>query len=315
MNSDNEILWVEKYRPKTIEECILPKRLKDTFQQFVNQDKIPNLLLTGSSGVGKTTVAQAMLNETDSDYMMINGSNEGRLIDTLRVPITNYASAMSLNGNRKYVIMDEADYINPNTVQPALRNFIEEFSQNCGFILTCNFENRIIDALHSRCSVIRFDMNKKDKQQMAQQFFKRCQKILKAEGIDYDQKVLADLIMRHMPDWRRVLNELQRYSAIGKIDESILVNNGESNFQELLGYMKEKHFNEVRKWVAHNFDNDFEVLCRSFYDKAVKHMKNESVPQMVLILAEYQYKHSFCADPEINCMAMLTEIMMTVEWK
>lgn len=315
MNVNDDFLWVEKHRPQSINECILPDHLKNTFQEFVDQEKVPNLLLTGTPGVGKTTVAKAMLNEIESDFMMINGSNEGRLIETLRVPITQYATTTSLNGNRKYVIIDEADYVNANSVQPALRSFMEEFSKNCGFILTCNFENRIVPALHSRCSVVRFNLTKADRKDMAIQFFNRCKKVLKSEGVEFDGQVVANLIQKHMPDWRRVLNELQRASVSGKIDATTLADNDAANFKTLVGYLSSKEFTNVRKWVAVNYSNDFETLCRQLYDQSHKIMEPESIPQLVVTLADYQYKQNFVADPEINCMAMLTEIMMECNFK
>ena len=309
-----ELLFVEKYRPHKISDVILPQDLKDTFQEFVNKGEVPNLLLTGAPGIGKTTVAKAILEEINNDYIMINGSNEGRLIETLRTTITGFASGISLTGGRKTVIIDESDYMNIESVQPALRSFIEEFSNNCGFILTCNFENKIMEALHSRMSVIRFQVSKTDRCQMMADFMKRVEWILKEERIEYDRKVIAEIIKRYFPDMRRVLNELQRYSACGKIDSGILVSVIQLKFQDLIKAMRGKEFTTVRKWVGENLDNDFDQLVRRFYDEAYSHIEPESIPQLVLTLADYQYKNHFVADREINTMAMLTEIMMDVKF-
>lgn len=308
-----EFLWVEKYRPKTIKDCILPDNLKQTFQEFVNQDNIPNLLLTGGPGVGKTTVAKAMLEEIRADYIVINGSMNGN-IDTLRNEIKDFASTMSFTSGRKYVILDEADYLNPQSTQPALRNFMEEFSKNCGFILTCNFKNRIIEPLHSRCSVVEFNIPKVEKQQMAAHFFTRCRDILDIEKIEYDKRVLAEVVKNHFPDFRRVLNELQRYSATGKIDTGILANTGESSIEELVSHLKAKSFSEMRKWTAQNSDIDTASTLRKLYDVANEKMKPHSVAQLVLILADYQYKAAFVADQEINLVACMTEIMANCEF-
>jgi replication factor C small subunit len=308
-----EFLWVEKYRPKTIKDCILPDNLKQTFQEFVNQDNIPNLLLTGGPGVGKTTVAKAMLEEIRADYIVINGSMNGN-IDTLRNEIKDFASTMSFTSGRKYVILDEADYLNPQSTQPALRNFMEEFSKNCGFILTCNFKNRIIEPLHSRCSVVEFNIPKVEKQQMAADFFTRCRDILDIEKIEYDKRVLAEVVKNHFPDFRRVLNELQRYSATGKIDTGILANTGESSIEELVSHLKAKSFSEMRKWTAQNSDIDTASTLRKLYDVANEKMKPHSVAQLVLILADYQYKAAFVADQEINLVACMTEIMANCEF-
>ena len=311
----DDFLWVEKYRPKTVGETILPESLKTTFQSFVDQKNIPNLLLTGGPGVGKTTIARAMLEELDTDYMMINGSDEGRTIDTLRVKIKQFASSVSLAGGRKYVILDEADYINPESTQPALRSFMEEFSRNCGFILTCNFVNKIITPLHSRCSVINFTIPKEDKPKMAQAFMERIVNILKEQGIEYDQKCLVQIIMKHFPDNRRVLNELQRYSASGKIDAGILVSISDENIKLLIEHMKKKNFTDVRKWVAKNIESSTTDIFRRIYDKASLYAKPECIPQIVVILADYQYKAAFVADHELNMMACLTEVMVESEWK
>ena len=309
----DEFLWVEKYRPRTVSDTILPDNLKQTFQQFVDNKNIPNLLLAGGPGVGKTTIAKAMLDELECDYIVINGSLSGN-IDTLRNDIMQFASSMSLVGGRKYVILDEADYLNPNSTQPALRNFMEEFSKNCGFIMTCNFKNRIIEPLQSRCSVIDFNIDKKIGQILAAKFMKRVEGILKAESIQFDQKVIAELIMKFFPDWRRVLNELQRYSATGKIDTGILSNLSDENFKNLIGYLKTKNFTEMRKWVATNLDNEPVVLFRRIYDHSNTVMKKGSVPQLVLTIADYQYKSAFVADQEVNMVACLTQLMAECEW-
>jgi DNA polymerase III delta prime subunit len=313
MNFDN-VLWVEKYRPRTISETILPDHLKNTFQEFVNKKEVPNLLLSGRAGTGKTTVAKAMLEELGCDYIVINGSLNGN-IDTLRNDIKSFASSVSLSGGRKYVILDEADYLNPNSTQPALRNFIEEFSVNCGFILTCNFKNRIIDPLHSRCSVIEFKINKDDKQKLALAFFNRVQDILGNEKIEYDKKVVAAVISKYFPDYRRALNELQRYSVTGKIDTGILTDYKEETLKEVMSCLKQKNFTGVRKWVGENSDVDSTSFFRSVYDVATDYLKPSSIPQLVLILADYQYKAAFVADHEINITACLTEIMVECEFK
>jgi DNA polymerase III delta prime subunit len=304
----DHFLYVEKYRPKTVADTILPTELKKTFQQFVDQKNIPNLILSGSAGVGKTTIARAMLEELDCDYIVINGSMNGN-IDTLRNEILQFASAMSLSGGRKYVILDEADYLNPNSTQPALRNFMEEFSKNCGFILTCNFKNRIIEPLHSRCSVIDFKLTNEDKPKMAGQMFKRTCEILDKESIEYDKKVVAELITKFFPDNRRILNEIQRYGVTGKIDTGILSNFNETSQKKLVSFLKDKKFTDVRKWVAENSDVDTTTLFRSLYDTCTEYLKPASIPQLVLILADYQYKAAFVADYEINMTACLTEIM------
>lgn len=309
----NEFLWVEKYRPKTIEDTILPESLKQTFQEFVNQGNIPNLLLSGSAGCGKTTVARAMLEELGCDYIVINGSLNGN-IDTLRNEIMQFASSVSLMGGRKYVILDEADYLNPNSTQPALRNFMEEFSRNCGFILTCNFKNRIIEPLQSRCSVVEFKIKKTDLPALATQMMKRLCQILDGESVEYDKAVLAELIKKHYPDWRRVINELQRYSATGKIDSGLLANITESSYKDLVRFLKEKDFTNTRKWVAENIDTDATAIFRTLYDTASQYISKNTVPSLVLILAKYQYQAAFVADHEINLMACLTEMMIELEY-
>jgi DNA polymerase III delta prime subunit len=309
----DEFLWVEKYRPVTIADTILPDNLKQTFQEFVNQGNIPNLLLSGSAGCGKTTVARAMLEELGCDYIVINGSLNGN-IDTLRNEIMQFASSVSLMGGRKYVILDEADYLNPNSTQPALRNFMEEFSRNCGFILTCNFKNRIIDPLQSRCSVVEFKIKKTDLPALASQMMKRLCYILDTESVVYDKAVLAELIKKHYPDWRRVINELQRYSATGKIDSGLLANITESSYKDLIRFLKEKDFTNTRKWVAENIDTDATAIFRTLYDTASMYVSKNSVPGLVLILAKYQYQAAFVADHEINLMACLTEMMIEMEY-
>lgn len=313
MNLD-DVLWVEKYRPRTISDTILPEQLKVTFQEFVNRQEVPNLLLSGRAGTGKTTVAKAMLEELGCDYLVINGSLNGN-IDTLRNDIKSFASSVSLSGGRKYVILDEADYLNPNSTQPALRNFIEEFSRNCGFILTCNFKNRIIEPLHSRCSVIEFKIQKEDKQKLASQFFNRVLNILTTENVEFDKKVVAEVVGKYFPDYRRTLNELQRYSVTGKIDSGILSNYKEETLKQVMEYLKSKNFTNVRKWVGENSDVDSTAFFRGLYDVASDFLKPSSIPQLVLILADYQYKAAFVADHEINITACLTEIMVECEFK
>jgi len=314
MDVKEQFLWVEKYRPKTIADTILPEELKATFQQFVDQKNIPNLILSGSAGVGKTTVARAMLEELECDYIVINGSMNGN-IDTLRNEILNFASSVSLSGGRKYVILDEADYLNANSTQPALRNFMEEFSKNCGFILTCNFKNRIIEPLHSRCSVIDFKLSKSASAKLAAQFFKRVEKILSNESVEYDRAVVAEVITKFFPDWRRVLNELQRYASTGKIDSGILGNIKDLEINSVYKLLKEKDFTSLRKWVAENVDIEQTEVFRRLYESADQYMTANSVPQLVLILSKYQYQAAFVADPEINIMACFTEILINCEFK
>jgi len=304
-----EFLWTEAYRPKTIEDTILPEELKQTFQDFVKQGSIPNLLLSGSAGCGKTTVARAMLEELGCDYIVINGSMNGN-IDTLRNEIKNFASSVSLTGGRKYVILDEADYLNANSTQPALRNFMEEFSKNCGFILTCNFKNKIIEPLHSRCSVVDFKITKKETGVLAMQFMKRMLFILDKENVEYDKAVVAEVIKKHYPDWRRVINEIQRYSSTGKIDSGLLVNLKEETLTTLVKYLKERNFTSMRKWVGENIDNDPAALYRMLYDTSNQYIEKKAIPQLVIILAKYQYQQAFVADAEINLVACLTEVMV-----
>jgi len=307
-----EFLYVEKYRPTTIEECILPKGLKDTFQEIVDGGKLPNMMFTGSAGVGKTTVARALCNELGLDYMIINGSEDGN-IDTLRGKIKQFASTVSLQGGQKVVILDEADYLNPQSTQPALRGFIEEFSSNCRFILTCNFKNRIIDPLHSRCSIYEFNIG--NKAEMAGAFMKRLQFILDSENITYKDQVLAELIMKYIPDWRRVINECQRYGMSGTIDTGILVTLSESSIKGLMDDLKAKNFKSMRKWVTDNMDVESTKLFRMVYDNMVEYVSPSSVPQLVLILADYSYKDSFVADHELNVVACMTEIMSQIKFK
>jgi DNA polymerase III delta prime subunit len=306
------LLWTEAHRPKTIEECILPDRLKKPFQEYVNSEKIPHLLLSGGAGVGKTTVAKAMCNQIDADYIMINGSDESG-IDVFRTKIKDFASSMSFTGGRKVIIIDEADYLNPNSTQPALRNAMEEFASNCSFIFTCNFKNRIIDPLHSRCAVVDFTLKNDEKTKMAGQFFKRIQSILQSENVEYEDKVIAELIKKHFPDFRRILNELQRYSQFGKIDVGILAQIGDVSIAEITKHLKNKDFGAIRKWVA-TADFDAATLYRKLYDSLYEVLQPQSIPQAVIILADYQYKQAFVADAEINTVACLTELMVSVEF-
>ena len=307
-------LWVEKYRPTRIDECILPDDLRNTFKEFVKSKSIPNIILSGTAGVGKTTVAKAMLEEIGATYMMINGSEESG-IDVLRTKIKNFASTVSLEGGRKYIILDEADYLNPQSTQPALRGFMEEFHKNCGFILTCNYKNRLIEPLHSRCSNIDFTINNSDKVKLAEEFFQRILKILVLEDIKNEPKAVAELINKHFPDWRRVLNELQRYSATGQIDAGILINFSEKNIGELMASLKGKEFTNVRKWIVGNLDNDPIRIYRRVYDALYDYLSPSTIPHAVVILGDYQYKAAFVADQEINLLACLTELMGVVKFK
>ena len=312
----SDFIWVEKYRPKKIEECILPQGIKDTFLQFLKKGEIPNLLLSGPAGCGKTTVAKALCHELGVDYYVINGSDEGRFLDTVRNNAKNFASTVSLTSDSKHkvIIIDEADNTTSD-VQLLLRASIEEFSKNCRFIFTCNYKNKIIDPLHSRCSVVDFSVNKKDKPTIAAQFFARLNSILEEEKVEADKKVLAELINKHFPDWRRVLNECQRYAVSGKIDSGILAAFSDVAVNDLLKNLKEKNFSEVRKWVVSNLDNETSMLLRRIYDSLYGALEHRSIPAAVLIIAKYQYQIAFVADQEINLLAALTEIMVECEFK
>ena len=310
-----EFLWVEKYRPSKVIDCVLPSDLEETFSEYVDKNSVPNLILTGGPGTGKTTAAKALCEETSTDYLMVNGSDEGRSIDTVRTTLTQFCSSVSMTGNRKAIIMDEADYMNPDSVQPALRVFIEKFGNNVSFLFTCNYRNRIIDPIHSRCAVLDFIIPNNEKPKIAERYLDRCEKILDGEGIVYDKKVLIELIMKYFPDFRRVLNELQRYSVSGEIDTGILSSINEVNLNELVGGLRGKKFSEVRKWANQNIDQDTTKIFRKFYDNLNGQLKPQSIPQAVLIIADYQYKSAFVADQEINLVACLTEIMVECEFK
>ena len=306
-----DFLWVEKYRPATIQDTILPDNLKDTFQKIVEGGELPNMLFTGTAGLGKTTVAKALCGSLGLDWILINGSEEGN-IDTLRTKIKQFASTVSLQGGYKVVILDEADYLNPKSTQPALRGFIEEFANNCRFILTCNFKNRIIEPLHSRCGVYEFNTTKKEMAQLAFQFMKRMETILETESVTYDQKSVADTIMKYAPDWRRVINECQRRSIGGKL--SVAAGADADNYSDLFTHLKNKDFKKMRSWVAQNVDADASAIFRAVYDQMNEKIKPESIPQLVLILADYQYKNAFVADHELNIVACMTEIIANVEF-
>ena len=312
----SDFIWVEKYRPKTIEECILPENIKKTFRDFLNTGEIPNMLLAGPPGVGKTTVAKALCNELGADYYVINGSDEGRFLDTVRNNAKNFASTVSLSSEAKHkvIIIDEADNTG-NDVQLLLRAFIEEFANNCRFIFTCNYKNKILEPLHSRCAVVEFGIKGKEKAQIASQFFKRLNDILEKERIESDKRVLAELINKHFPDWRRVLNECQRYSVGGKIDSGILASFTDINVNDVIKNLKEKNFPEVRKWVNSNLDNDSTVLLRRVYDSLTQTLDGPSIAAAVLIIAKYNYQSAFVADQEINLLAALTEIMVECNFK
>ena len=312
----SEFLFCEKYRPKTIEDCILPEQTKKTFLEFVKKGEVPNLLLAGPAGCGKTTVAKALCNELGVDFYVINGSDEGRFLDTVRNNAKNFASTVSLSSTAKHkvIIIDEADNTT-NDVQLLLRAFTEEFSNNCRFIFTCNYKNKIIEPLHSRCAVIEFSTTSKEKPKLAASFFNRLRTILETESIEYDQKVLIELIQKYYPDWRRVLNECQRYSSSGKIDSGILATFSDVKVNDLIKNLKEKNFPEVRKWVVNNLDNDSGVLMRRIYDALYDALENSSIPAAVLIIAKYQYQIAFVADQEINLLACLTEVMVECNFK
>ena len=312
MNTD--FLWVEEYRPKTIEDCILPDSLKTLFTSFIKKGDISNLLFSGTPGIGKTTVAKALCEQLNCDWIMINGSEEGG-IDVLRNKIKNFASTVSLSGGKKVVILDEADYLNPQSTQPALRGFVEEFHKNCRFILTCNFKNRIIEPLHSRFSNIEFKVNPKDKPKLASRLFERAIFILKEKNISYEDKVLVELITKHFPDFRKLINELQRYSVSGSIDAGILVNVSDENLKTLITHLKNKEFSDMRKWVVNNLDNDPVKIFRKIYDTLYSNLEPSTIPHAVLIIADYQYKSAFVADQEINLVACLTELMSQVKFK
>ena len=312
MNTD--FLWVEQYRPKTIDDCILPDSLKNLFSSFIKKGELSNMLFSGTPGIGKTTVAKALCEQMNCDWIMINGSEEGG-IDVLRNKIKNFASTVSLSGGKKVVILDEADYLNPQSTQPALRGFVEEFHKNCRFILTCNFKNRIIEPLHSRFSNIEFKVNPKDKPKLASRLFERAVYILKEQNIDYEDKVLVELITKHFPDFRKLINELQRYSVSGSIDAGILVNVSDENLKTLITHLKNKEFSDMRKWVVNNLDNDPVKIFRKIYDTLYSNLEPSTIPHAVLIIADYQYKSAFVADQEINLVACLTELMSQVKFK
>ena len=312
----SNFIWVEKYRPQTIDECILPNNIKKTFNDFLNKGEIPNMLLAGPPGVGKTTVAKALCNELGVDYYVINGSDEGRFLDTVRNNAKTFASTVSLSSEAKHkvIIIDEADNTG-NDVQLLLRAFIEEFAGNCRFIFTCNYKNKILEPLHSRCAVVEFGIKGKEKVQIASQFFKRLNNILEKEKIETDKKVLVELINKHFPDWRRILNECQRYSVSGKIDSGILAAFSDVAVDDLIKNLKAKNFPKVRKWVNNNMDNDTSVLFRRIYDALYESLVPNTIPAAVLVIAKYQYQMAFVADQEINMLACLTEIMLECEFK
>jgi len=309
-----DFLWCEKHRPRKVENAILPKKLKDVFLKIVKSGELPNMLFTGTAGLGKTTIARAICDELGYDYILINGSEDGN-IDTLRGKIKRFASSVSLGGDVKVVILDEADYLNPQSTQPALRGFIEEFSSNCRFILTCNFKNRIIEPLHSRCGVYEFNTTKKEMQVLCSDFFVRLMSILESEGVDFNKDLIAQLIMKHAPDWRRVINECQRFSIGGQLETTVLDNDENDNYNLLFKSLKEKDFKKMRSWVAQNVDVDVSAIFRHIYDNMYTHVDPAYIPQLVLVLADYQYKNAFVADHELNVVACMTEIMANVEFK
>ena len=309
-----DFLWCEKHRPRKVENAILPKKLKDVFLKIVKSGELPNMLFTGTAGLGKTTIARAICDELGYDYILINGSEDGN-IDTLRGKIKSFASSVSLGGDVKVVILDEADYLNPQSTQPALRGFIEEFSSNCRFILTCNFKNRIIEPLHSRCGVYEFNTTKKEMQVLCSDFFVRLMSILESEGVDFNKDLIAQLIMKHAPDWRRVINECQRFSIGGQLETTVLDNDANDNYNLLFKSLKEKDFKKMRSWVAQNVDVDVSAIFRHIYDNMYTHVDPAYIPQLVLVLADYQYKNAFVADHELNVVACMTEIMANVEFK
>ena len=313
--NERQFLWCEKYRPTTIDECVLPDSLKSTFKEFIQSGQVPNFLFSGTAGVGKTTVAKALCNEIGAEYLILNGSDEGRYIDIFRDKVKSFASTVSLTSARKVIIIDEADYLNPQSVQPFLRNFMEEFSENCRFILTCNFKNRIIEPLHSRCTCIEFKIDSKDTQRISALFCKRIFSILKVENIEYDTKVIVELIKKHFPDYRRILNELQRYSVSGKIDSGILVTANASTIDPLLDALRDNKFSDVRLWVGSNTDIDTSELFRVLYDRANDYLVQDSIAGMIIILADYQHRAAFVNDAEINIMAALVELMTSCKFK
>ena len=315
MTTSDQFLWVEKYRPQKIADCILTEGLLKTFQSIIDSGEMQNMLFAGTAGLGKTTVARAMCNTLGLDYIIVNGSEESG-IDVLRNKIRQFASSVSLQSRGpKVIILDEADYLNPSSTQPALRGFIEEFSNNCRFILTCNFKNRVIEPLHSRCAVIEFNTSKKQMASLANAFLKRLEFILKEEGIQYEQATVAELILRFAPDWRRVINECQRYSVSGKIDSGILVSTSDLNVHALMAAIKTKDFKAARAWVVNNIDTEPAAIFRKIYDNVAEYAKPQGVPEVVIILAKYQYQDAFVADHELNLIACLVELMGNVEWK
>ena len=311
----DDFLWVEKYRPHKISDCVLPSDLSEPFSEFVEQGKVPNLILTGGPGTGKTTAARALCDETKTDYLMVNGSDEGRNIDTVRTTLNQFCSSISMTGNRKAIIMDEADYMNPDSVQPALRGFIEKFGNNVSFLFTCNYPTRIIDPIHSRCAIFDFFIPVNEKPKIGTRYLERCCQILEENEVEYDKRVVRELVGKHFGDFRRIINELQKYSASGKIDAGILSSISEINVNELVNYLKNKKFSEMRKWANSNMDTDVVRVFRKMYDVLNMHLKPQSVPQAVLIIADYQYKSAFVVDQEINLVACLTEIMVECEFK